>query len=205
MIFAVVDFLQYRLQRGRYSPTRLEAQGGALAIKSNFSAPGVLAPGHFFLLHRRASLASWIIMYTTSDVWSHQGYIVRDGQVVDATPAGIRKHPFSDYLDGQSYIAIIAVQTTQQRAQEALDFAESTVGLPYSWGMVFGRGLLILTGRSADYRLRISIDLILTVGILAAVSFDWPASMIALALFAIPYSLIVLLNWPERRRARSEP
>jgi len=64
---------------------------------------------------------------------------------------------------------------------------------------------MILSGRNADYRPRISIDLILTLGILAAVSFEWPTNMAALALFAVPYTLMVVLNWPERRRARSEP
>jgi hypothetical protein len=205
MIFALIDVVQYRLQRGRYSSRRLEEQGGALAVSSNFSAPGVLEPGNFFFLHKRVSLASWIIMYMTSGVWSHQGVIVHDKQIVDATPGGIRKHPFSDYLDGRSYIAVIAVPTTQDRLQEGLDFAEATVGLRYSWGMVFGRALMILSGRNADYRPRISIDLILTLGILVAVSFEWPTNMAALALFAVPYTLMVVLNWPERRRARSEP
>jgi hypothetical protein len=204
MIFALIDFSQYRLQRGRYSPRRLEEQGAALAVSRNFSAPDVLEPGNFFFLHRRISLASWIIMYMTSGVWSHQGVIVHDGQVVDATPGGIRKHPFSDYLDGRSYIAVRAVPTTQDLLQEGLDFAEATVGLPYSWGMVFGRALMILAGRNADYRPRISVDLILTVGILTLVSFDWPTSMAALALFVVPYTLMVVLTWPERRRARSE-
>jgi hypothetical protein len=205
MIFALIDFAQYRLQRGRYSPRRLEEQGAALAVSKNFSAADMLEPGNFFFLHRRVSVSSWIIMYMTSGVWSHQGVIVRDGQVVDATPGGIRKHPFSDYLDGQSYIAVGFTPTTQDLLQDGLDFAEASVGLPYSWGMVFGRALMILAGRNADYRPRISIDLILTVGILTFVPFDWPSSMAALALFAVPYTLMVLLNWPERRRARSEP
>jgi hypothetical protein len=204
MIFALIDFAQYRLQRGRYSPRRLEEQGAVLAVGENFSAPGILEQGNFFFLHRRASLASWIIMYMTSGVWSHEGYIVQDGQVIDAVPGGIRKHPFADYLDGQSYIAIGSVPTTQDLLQEALDFAEGSVGLPYSWGMVFGRGFMILIGRNADYRPRISADLILTVGILTLLSFDWPTSLVALALFVVPYTLMVLLNWPERRRARSE-
>jgi hypothetical protein len=204
MIFALIDFAQYRLQRGRYSPRRLQEQGAALAVSENFSAPGVLEPGNFFFLHRRVSAASWIIMYMTSGIWSHQGTIVHGGQVIDATPGGIQKHPFSDYLDGQSYIAVGSVMTTQQLLQEGLDFAEASVGLPYSWGMVFGRALMILAGRNADYRPRVSIDLMLTVGILTFISFDWPTSMAALAFFAVPYTLLVLLNWPERRRARSE-
>jgi hypothetical protein len=205
MIFAITDFLQYRLQTGRYSPRRLQEQGGTLAVSSNFSAPGVLEPGNLFLLHTRVSLASWVIMYMTSDAWSHGGFIVQGGQVIDATPVGIRKHPFSDYLDGRSYIAIVAVPTTPDRLQEASDFAEATVGQPYSWGMMFARGLMILFGRSADYRPRISIDLILTLGVLTALSFSWPTSIAALALFAVPYILVVMLNCPERRRARSEP
>jgi hypothetical protein len=182
----------------------LEEQGAALAVSENFSAPGIVEPGNFFVLHRRTSLASWIIMYMTSGVWSHEGTIVHDGQVIDAVPGGIRKHPFADYLDGQSYIAVTYVPTTEDLRQEALDFAEGIVGLPYSWGMVFGRGFMILIGRNADYRPRISVDLILTIGILTLLSFDWPTSMVALALFVVPYTLMVLLNWPERRRARSE-
>ena len=204
MIFALVNFAQYRLQRGRYSPRRLQEQGAALAVSENFSAPSLLEPGNFFFLHRRVSVASWIIMYMTSGLWSHQGVIVDDGQVIDATPGGIRKHPFSDYLDGQSYIAVASVPTTQELLQEGLGFAEASVGLPYSWGMVFGRAVMILAGRNADYRPRISVDLILTVGILTFISFDWPTSIAALALFAVPYTLLVLVNWPERRRARSE-
>jgi hypothetical protein len=205
MIFAVTDFLKYRLGSGRYSARRLQKEGGSLAISNNFSAPGVLEPGNFFLLHTRVSIASWVIMYMTSSVWSHGGFIVHDGQVIDATPIGVTKHPFSDYLDGRSYIAIKSVPTTPDRLQEGLDLAEAAVGEPYSWSMMFARGLMIFFGRSADYRPRISIDLILTLGILLALSFSWPTTIIALALFAVPYSLIVVHNWPERRRARSDP
>ena len=103
MLFALHDHIAYRLGRGRYSRSAIKAEGGLRATSENFPDLSMLKPGDAFWVHPRQSGISWIIMYLQDGIWSHVGSFSENGNVIDATTAGVREHPFSDYLDGESF------------------------------------------------------------------------------------------------------
>src|SRR6266496_6313173 len=102
MLFAAIDFFQYWKQKGRYSEQSLRNQGAVLATPADISTLGPLKPGYFFAVHKRFSVASWIIMYTTGFPWSHQGVIVSSDEMIESNPGvGIRRRPVNGLFDGR--------------------------------------------------------------------------------------------------------
>ena len=80
MLFAAIDYLAYRTGRWRYSAEYAEQQGYQLATRENFTGSREAPPGHYFVLSRRASFASWIVMYGTNSIASHTGLYVEIGR-----------------------------------------------------------------------------------------------------------------------------
>jgi len=105
MLFALLDYYRYRSQREIYSTAYIRERNGHLLTRENFPDPTVFKPGSVFFIHRRVSLTSWFIMYVTSSPWNHTGIFTGDGTVVEALTGGTIEHPFSDYLDGRSYMS----------------------------------------------------------------------------------------------------
>src|SRR6266853_580503 len=103
MIFAILDYMDYRCRRGAYSDALLRAEGGRLAAGENFPRPEQFKTGDLVFLHTADSFLSWLVMYYTSSVWSHVASVSENGYIIDAATSGVLEHPFSDYLDGKSY------------------------------------------------------------------------------------------------------
>ena len=106
-LFALIDYFKYRLKRGRYSCTALEKAGWKLATRDNLLPfADKFKIGDVLFYHDPNSVRGWMIMYWTDCVASHVAGFVENGQLLDATTSGVMKHPFTDYLDGRSYLCI---------------------------------------------------------------------------------------------------
>ncbi len=204
MLFASLDYLQYRLQRGAYSRQALEAQGGRLATSTNFPEGGRGEAGNYFVMHTRTSTLSWLIMYLTHSAWSHAGIFARGGYVVDATTAGMLKHRFSDYMDGRSYVMISDLPLSEEERSNVIERAESLVGAAYGWGKALRMGRRIVLGRHHNYHPRISADILLTLALLSLPALAWPRVLVFTGSLAVMYVVVVLCNWPYRRRVRKQ-
>ena len=103
MIFALIDYAQYRFHTGSYSDAALYAEGWIPATPHNFSGGNEPKPGNYFVMHRRRSTTSWFIMYGTQSRANHAGLFAGNGLVIDALVSGVTQHPLSDYFDGRTY------------------------------------------------------------------------------------------------------
>jgi hypothetical protein len=203
MLFALVDYLNYRAERGPYSANAIESQGGHLADKHLTYRIEALRPADLFFYHGRGSLLSWAVMYFTHSIWSHVGTCVGDGKIVDATTSGVVEHRLTDYLDGRGYLAFRTVQgiSDEQRADVAR-YARSTVGAGYNWSGVFRLFGAIITGYHAHFRWRFAVDVLIFAAMLATLGLLWPPLSIASFASAIVYLRLLLISWPSRQSMR---
>ncbi len=115
MFFAAYDYFRYRSGTGRYSPEAIRKQGGVLASPELENIANCMTPGNILFLHTRNSFLSWMVMYYTDSLWSHTGMIADNRNIIDATTSGVIEHPFSDYLDGRSFICIYKLRGDMTR------------------------------------------------------------------------------------------
>jgi hypothetical protein len=171
MLFAIIDYLAYRTGRGHYSAEHAEEHGYKLATDENFAGSREAPPGCFFVLSRRASFASWVVMYGTNSIASHAGLYVGSGQVVDALTTGVKKHSLDDYLDGKSYlIDSRRMHLSDQQRQQIVAGAHQMIGTPYNWRLIIYMAVRSLLGgppwESANFRLYSDALLLISLPIL---------------------------------------
>lgn len=161
MLFAALDYAEYHLQRGKYSKARLAQSGWRLAVPENFLAKNEPPPGSMFILHTGKSFVSWIVMYVDDGPASHTGICVGRGHVVDTTTSGTLLHPFTDFLNGKSWIMVMDPPMTIQQRQRVVENAYGLVGnVGYAWFKAAFMGWCKITGsiyfpRSPNWRLQV--------------------------------------------------
>lgn len=204
MIFAALDFVRYKLRRGKYSAKAIRAEGGQLATSANFAKIEAFGPDHLFFYHNADSFRSWFIMYFTSSVWSHTGMFTEQGNIIDATTSGVIEHPLSDYFDGRSYIAIktFKEKLSQEQIAGILDFSRGQIGCGFNWRGIWRLFFSIILGAHASHRPRFSADIFIALLTL------WPLMLVSsgfaflLVTIAGLYLLAVLVNTPKRLAMR---
>src|ERR1039458_498005 len=166
MIFAILDYMNYRRRRGTYSDASIRAEGGQLAVPENFPHPEQFKMPTLVALHTADCFLSWLVMYYTSSVWSHVASFSENGYIIDATTDGVIEHPFSDYLDGKSYILIktFEIKTTDEQQKGVLAWAREQVGCGFNWVGVIRLFLYTIFGFRDKYRVRYSVDFLLLAG-----------------------------------------
>ncbi|WAU78364.1 hypothetical protein O1Q96_00500 (plasmid) [Streptomyces sp. Qhu-G9] len=149
MLFAAIDFVQYRWGKGRYRNDRLQERGWRSAVVENFSGSAEPAPVEALLFHPRHSLVSWLIMYISNNAASHVGLYVGDGDVYHSTTAGVLRQPLSRFLDGQSLIKVrsLPVVMTEEEQARTRTVMTGLSGLRYNWRSTIRQGLGHLVGR----------------------------------------------------------
>jgi hypothetical protein len=105
MIFAILDFVNYKNKTKNYSFDAIKKEGGIELNDLNFDKIFPLKPGTIFI-HPPNSFLSWLIMYYTSCIWSHVMTTFDYDNVVDVTLKGVIIHPFRDYFDKGFYSLI---------------------------------------------------------------------------------------------------
>lgn len=147
MLFAAVDYLCYRTQRGRYQTTKVEANGWKLATRDNFGGLRQPRPADILVFHIVGSALSWVVMYVTNSLASHVATMVDGGNMVEVTTSGATRHPLSDSFDGHSYLVAGAPPgiTYEQRAK-VTETNNSSVGTPYGWYSAVRLGMRNVVG-----------------------------------------------------------
>jgi hypothetical protein len=144
-------------------------------------------------------------MYYTASVWSHVGAFTEHGRIIDATTAGVIEHPLSDYFDGKSYIIILTVKDglySDEQAAQSLAWGRSQIGCGFNWLGLWRFFLCIILGKHANYRFRVSGDILIALLALCPLTYWNRALGISLAIVSAMYIVIVAVNTPKRRAMR---
>jgi hypothetical protein len=147
MLYAVFDYWNYRHRRGKYSFRSMKEQGFSLAVAEYFESYRHIPLGHIVFVSTSGSIVSWAIMYAENGVISHTSMFYGDGVLHDTITSGVQRRDFSEYLDGVSYISIIAPPPGTDLAY-AKAFMDSTLGASYNWSGIARLGFLTIIGSS---------------------------------------------------------
>jgi hypothetical protein len=164
MMFAVIDYVAYRLKRGKYSAASIEAEGGKLASPGNFPEGQFPQPAAIIVFHTRDSFLSWLVMYFTNSVWSHSAVATYDGEFVEVTvDQGTIEHPFADSLNSKDYVKYgLPRQLTADQQAGIVAAAQASVGnVRFSWFGAIRLGFYILMGRHPTRHPRLYADILL--------------------------------------------
>jgi hypothetical protein len=200
MVFALVDLAKYVLKAGRYSPEALAQMGAFRATPEMYTTTNASAVfGDALFVHPTRSIVSWAIMYLTHGPWSYVGGM-GTGTVWEAVTAGVGENVLRNYFDGQNYVAIVRLPMTDDQGQGIKAFREETTGDRYSYGKVVRLFLLTICNEHPDYRLRFTIDILITLG-LAILLVPLPPFRFAIISLGVLY--LIVLGFASLRRIRA--
>ena len=194
MIFALVDYLRYRFQRGQYSPRKLEEDGWFFAEKSSLDMLSAARNGDLLFSQPINSFTSWVVMYFQGGPCSHVGMLTNEGTVIEAITAGHVEHPASAYFDGKHYLAIGKHREwDNETRQQTVSIARSQIGLGYGWGNLVSLGLHILIGDHRDWRPRISFDVLIFLATAWLATYKFPSLRWMILAVGILYGSMVFI------------
>ncbi len=203
MLFALIDYYRYRTQHGIYSPAYIEGRNGRLLTPKNFPDMSIFEAGDIFFTHRRVSMTSWAVMYLTASPWAHTGTFSGNGNILEAVTQGVIEHPFTDYLDGRSYMSVYKMSYLDNESREkAIKFERSQLGTPYNWLGVIRLGINILIGRHDHYHPKLLGDVLITLGVLTLPALRWRPWAFITSATATAYLSAVVCNSPIREDMR---
>lgn len=163
MVFALIDYINYKRKRNQYSIGAIRKQGGLELNDENYAKIFPLRPG-FILIHHTHSFVSWLIMYFTTGVWSHTMNPVGPFNVLDVTLSGTLVHPFKDYFNKGIYAMIVYFNIPEDKVDFGIaqELAQESIGIKYGYHKAFRIFLYIIFGLKHSYRLKFSIDIFVT-------------------------------------------
>jgi hypothetical protein len=203
MLIALLDYIKYRLQVGRYSARSIEQAHGSLATAENFPPDSFPKPGQIIIVHTRESFISWLVMYFTDSIWSHTAIGVDDGDIVEVTLGGTIAHPFADILNNTDYLIIGRPPMTQDQERGIAEHARSGVGVvKLSYRVAATMGIRTLLGRDDKYRIRLSLDLLTVLLLICWMVRRRKTALISSSIFGILYITTVIVNTKYRRSLR---
>lgn len=152
MLFAVIDYLNYRRQKGRFS-FKNEKDPMTYAFKSNLpeSVVNKLKPADVILLGSYDWLVSWAIMYLTSSQISHLALYIGNREILHETLSGSVKEPI-EAIYGPNTRLIIGQFPQNDSQKISLDgIISKYTGIRYAIEDVVIKGLRIISGRDWPY------------------------------------------------------
>jgi len=153
MIFAIIDYLSFLNQSGRFSRKHLQepmAYGFEEYIPDKTQR--ILQIGDIILCASFDSWLSWVIMYYTSSLICHCAIYIGDGQIVHATLSGSVKSPIESLYGKKSRFLIARFRIPQEKLKKSKQVDISKyVNIPYSKKVVFKKFLHIVSGRDWPY------------------------------------------------------
>lgn len=108
MLFALFDYLQYRLRKGPYGPDQDDAAMGVFSHYGEVPEHVIeqLRVGDFVYTQRLDSYLSWAIMYFASSSIDHCAVYAGNGEVGHMTLGGTRKHSLNAVARGARVLLV---------------------------------------------------------------------------------------------------
>jgi hypothetical protein len=215
VIFALIDYLRYRFQKGPYSLRKLERDGWFVGDKSSLDVLKAANDGDILCCQPLNSPASWIVMYFQGGPCSHVAMLTKQGNVIEAIASGVVERPASVYFDGKHYLTIRHHQQwTEEMGRALVSSMRKLIGCRYGWGKLVSLGFHILIGNTSDWRPRIGIDAFILLATVWLAAYKIPSirwvvlaigALYAATLFMVrlrphpaPYETTVTGRWPQR-------
>lgn len=151
MIFALIDYIKYKQQKGIYSLGSIHEHDAVLAVPSLLPELEKCQPGDYVSVHTADSILSWAVMYYTGPtIWSHSMLFGEDGYIYDCTTQGMLKRHISDYFDGKTYISIIKLseKMSENDKKKVVIYGEQMLGTQFAWKKIIFFWLAIVLGYS---------------------------------------------------------
>lgn len=195
MLFALIDYAHYRMQRGRYHRAKIEAAGYRLATLENFSGVRHPRPADVIVFHTRTSALSWLVMYFTNSVASHVAMMTDEENVTEVTTSGVVRHPFTDLLDRQSFLACGSPPDLTDEKRAAVGAAaDQMLDARFDWLLAARMGAReSVWAKHAHYNPRLYADAAMTVFVLGRVALSRAPTWCQLTPL-LAYSLTVCAN-----------
>jgi hypothetical protein len=194
VILAATDYLQYRFQKGQYSPRTLEAEGWFLADSSSFDKLKTVRDGDILFSQPTQSFTSWVVMYFQGGPCSHVAMLTKEGTVIEAISSGVVERPADVYFDGKHFLTIRRHREwNEELGQKLVSFQRSQIGRGYASRKVIVLGFHILIGNHWNRRLRLSIDILTVLAALWLISYRLPSLQAAILVLAALYSMAVIV------------
>jgi hypothetical protein len=203
MLFAILDYLQYRSRTGRYSARQLAAAGGFLADESSLDRLKGVRDGDIVGCHPTNWFVGWLVMYVIDYPFSHVGVLTREGTVVEATLSGTIERPAAAYFDGNHYLRIVRMQgLDDDKEKKVVAAMRKKIGGGYDLGAAIAKGLRALSGGTLHYSFKHGVDVLLTLAGLALLIRRFPVfGFWGIVALAIGYVVLVIVNRVALRRA----
>ena len=162
MVFAIIDYINYKLKRNQYSFAEIKEQGGFELNDKNYDRVFPLRPG-IILIHHPNSFISWLIMYFDGGVWSHTINPYDEVNVFDVTLGGSIIHSFKDYFNKGIYAMIFCFNIPEDKVDFEIGekLAKERAGNKYGYYKALRLFFFIVTGRHHSYRIKFTIDILM--------------------------------------------
>jgi len=203
LIFALLDYWQYRRQRGRYAPAHFRVPNIRLMSAANFPDLYTFKPGDLFLLHTRGSVISWAVMYFTQSVWSHTGLFSGSGNILHATTSGVIEEPFASHFDNHSFACLIDPGLSDEGREKAISYARSRLGAPYGWGIVLVHAVDAILSRREEIHMRLYADVLFVFGVMSLPAIRWRWWLYCTESLAVLYLMAITRNRVAGKTKRS--
>jgi hypothetical protein len=166
MIFAAIDYYNYRRQSGRYDKTRgTNLMCGSFAESLPDEVVSLLEPCDVIVSGNFECWKSWLIMYLTSSQTSHVAIYAGDKKIIHQTLGGAVYGPIEDLFGKNQRLLAIKIPPPIGGGQRRVLGQSDVTMMPndtYPMGLVIKKGLLILIGRDRRrFRVKFLVDSIL--------------------------------------------
>lgn len=164
MIFCISNLVQYYGRFGMYSRDRLEASGHTLATRENIEQHKHSEGISLVMVHTYPSFVSWIIMWSTSSIYSHGAMLLPGGVLSHMTTSGHVLQPILDLADNRSYLLVREVTRDPIQTAEIVNRSNSlrAQNLKYNWTGAAMLGVSELLSMNGKLRPRHLFDLAFT-------------------------------------------
>ena len=199
MIFALIDWLQYKIKKGRYGD--IQPDGGMSMAYINHVPDEIISQlniGDFVFTQRLDSVKSWAMMYMTSSPVDHVAVYCGNGRIAHVTFSGQRIHFLNTVAKGSRVLILRVARSKVERLGSILSEFKARVdergqlshALPISLQLAWGALDILLNKYPDRFRFKFLADLLLACAFLdlalfALVGFPVFASA-AIALSAVP-------------------
>jgi hypothetical protein len=173
MLFAALDYYNYRRESGRYSR---DAGDDIMCGAFKESLPDILVcslePGDPIVSGNFGWWVAWLIMYLTSSQISHIALYAGNRKIIHQTLGGPVYGSIEDLFGSSERLLAIKMPPLKDGGQKKVLGPSSIPNIaknPYPTGLVIEKGLQILTGRDGHrFRVKFLADAILIITLISS-------------------------------------